>query len=321
MLIVIYGNDTFQSRQYLKKLKNSFKERFDPSAINIDHLDLTETSKTWGELQSLFFSAPFLATKRMIIVENILEQKNIEKNIEDIFDKLKSLDNIIILYETFRDFNRKKSLHKLILEKLAPNKELFAFPELEGFALNKWIRTYLNDEKALITDEAIKALAAGIGPNLWQLTHEIDKLIAYKHNERISLDDVNFLTNSTYQDCIFQLIDKIIEKNFKESYKLLEYEINKGRELMAIWSLLIRHFRLLIQIKQLLLDNKSKADISKKIKLHPFLITRISEQSRGFSLDKLKHVYHCLVRWDEKFKTGYQEDLNRFLMELFMLVV
>lgn len=321
MLIVIYGNDTFRSRQYLKKLKNSFKERFDPSAINIDQIDLAENSKTWGELQSLFFSAPFLAPKRLIIIENILEQKNIEKNLEDVFDKLKNLENIIIFYENFKDFNRKKSLHKMILDKLTENKELFPFPELEGFALNKWIKNYINDEKALVTDEAIKALAAGIGPNLWQLTHEIDKLIAYKRDERIGLDDVNFLTNSTYQDCIFQLIDKIIEKNFKESYKLLEYEINKGKELMAIWSLLIRHFRLLIQIKQLLLDNKSKADISKKIKLHPFLITRIGEQSRNFTLNKLKHIYHCLVRWDEKFKTGYQEDLNRFLMELFMLVV
>jgi len=321
MLILIYGHDTFSSRQYLKKLKNSFKERFDPSSINVDQLDLAETSKTWGELQSLFLSAPFLATKRLIIIENILENKNIEKNIEDIFEKLRGAENIIIFYETFKDFNRKKSLHKLLLEKLAPNKELYIFPELEGFALNKWIKNYINDEKALITEDAIKALAAGIGPNLWQLKHEIDKLIAYKGDGRIALEDVNFLTNSTYQDCIFQLIDKIIEKNFKESYKLLEYEINKGKELMAIWNLLIRHFRLLIQIKQLLLDNKSKADISKKIKLHPFLITRIGEQSKSFSLDKLKHIYHCLVRWDEKFKTGYQEDLNRFLMELFMLVV
>ncbi|HPL93090.1 MAG TPA: DNA polymerase III subunit delta [bacterium] len=321
MLIVIYGNDTFRSRQYLKKLKNSFKERFDPSAINIDQIDLAENSKTWGELQSLFFSAPFLAPKRLIIIENILEQKNLEKNLEDIFDKLKDLENIIIFHEEFKDFNRKKSLHKMILDKLTENKELFPFPELEGFALNKWIKTYINDEKALITEDAIKALAAGIGPNLWQQKHEIDKLISYRGDGRITLEDVNFLTNSTYQDCIFQLIDKIIEKNFKESYKLLEYEINKGRELLAVWNLLIRHFRLLIQIKQLLLDNKSKADISKKIKLHPFLITRISEQSRNFTLDKLKHIYHCLVRWDEKFKSSSQDDLNRFLMELFMLVV
>ncbi len=321
MLIVIYGNDTYQSRRYLKKLKNSFRDRFDPSSINIDHLDLAESAKTWGELQSLFFSAPFLAPKRMIIVENILEQKNIEKNLEDIFEKLQSLENIIIFYESIKDFNRKKSLHKMLLEKLTANKELFNFPELEGFALNKWIKNYINDEKALITDDAIKALAAGIGPNIWQLTHEINKLIAYKHGERIGLDDVNFLTNSTYQDCIFQLIDKIIEKNFKAGYKLLEYEINKGRELPAIWNLLIRHFRLLIQIKQLLMDNQSKAEISKKIKLHPFLITRIGEQSRGFSLEKLKQIYNHLLRWDEKFKSSSHEEMNRFLLELFMMAV
>lgn len=321
MLIVIYGNDTYQSRQYLKKLKNSFRDKFDPSSINIDHFDLAETPKTWGELQSLFLSAPFLAPKRMIIVENILEQKNIEKNLEDIFEKIKTLDNIIIFYETLKDLNRKKSLHKIILEKLTENKELFNFPEMEGFALNKWIKNYIKDANALITDDAIKALAAGIGPNLWQLTHEINKLIAYKHGERIGLDDVNFLSNSTYQDCIFQLIDKIIEKNFKESYKLLEYEINKGRELPAIWNLLIRHFRLLIQIKQLLVENKSKAEISKKIKLHPFLITRISEQSRGFTLEKLKLIYNYLIRWDEKFKSSSHEEMNRFLLELFMLAV
>jgi DNA polymerase-3 subunit delta len=321
MLIIIYGKDTYQSRQYLKKLKNSFKDRFDPSSINIDHLDLSENTKTWGELQSLFLSAPFLAPKRMIIIENILEQKNIEKDLENIFDKLKSLENIIIFYETFKDFNRKKTLHKKLLTSLQKNKELFAFPELEGFELNKWIKAFVKDKNALIAEEAIKALAAGIGPNLWQLSNEINKLISYKQGERINLEDVNFLTNSYYQDCIFQLIDKVIEKNFKEGYQLLEYEINKGKELLAIWSLLIRHFRLLIQIKQLLLENKSKADISQKIKLHPFLITRISEQSKNFSLEKLKNIYQQINGWDEKFKSSSHADTNRFLLELFILMV
>ncbi len=321
MLILIYGNDTYRSRQYLNRLKASFKERFDPSSINIDHLDLNENSKNWGEVHGLFFSAPFLAPKRLIIIENILEQKNFEKNLEDFLEKLKGLDNIIIFYETAKDLNRKKTLHKKLLANLQANKEIFTFPEIEGFELNKWIKNFVKDKNALIAEEAIKALAAGIGPNLWQLSNELEKLIAYKNNERINLEDVNFLTNSYYQDCIFQLIDKVIEKNFKDGYQLLEYEINKGKELPAIWNLLIRHFRLLIQIKQLLLDNKSKADISQKIKLHPFLITRISEQSKNFSLDKLKNIYRQISHWDEKFKTSSQADLNRFLLELFVLMV
>ena len=78
MVIYIYGADTFRSRQYLKEQVEKFKAARDPQGYNVVFLDATKAEP--GRVLSEIVSAPFLAEKRLVIVENVLSSKD-----EDLF--------------------------------------------------------------------------------------------------------------------------------------------------------------------------------------------------------------------------------------------
>ena len=70
MIIYIYGADTFRSRQYLKKTIEQFKKQRDPQGYNVVILDAK--IEEMGKILSEMTAAPFLAEKRMIVLENTL---------------------------------------------------------------------------------------------------------------------------------------------------------------------------------------------------------------------------------------------------------
>ena len=75
MIIYIYGEDTFRSRNYLKQQVERFKKERDPQGMNVVVLDgqKVESRRLWNEITA----APFLAEKRLVIVQNILSSKDV----------------------------------------------------------------------------------------------------------------------------------------------------------------------------------------------------------------------------------------------------
>ena len=326
MLILIHGEDQYRSLRYLQKLRDNFIGKFDKQKLNIDDINFNEKNNIkWPEVNSLFNSPPFLAEKRLIILRNFLNSKILnpknEKLLIELIPKLKDYNNIIIFYEEVKKLDARKKITKLLNKELEEDKGNYKFPVLEGFALNKWIKTYIKEKEGLISDDGIKTLAALIGPNLWQQEQEINKLIAYKNGERICPVDIELLSDGKYQDYIFKLIDKISAKDLKEGFELLEYQLNRGQELMAVWHLLIRQFRLLTQTREMLNLNMTKADISRKLKVHPYVVTQMIKQAQNFELKRLKKIYKYLYKWEEQFKTNNAKISERFLMELFIISI
>ena len=60
MVIYIYGEDTFRSRNYLKQQVERFKKERDPQGMNVVVLDgQKDGERIWGEI----LATPFLAEK------------------------------------------------------------------------------------------------------------------------------------------------------------------------------------------------------------------------------------------------------------------
>ena len=74
MIIYIYGEDTFRSRNYLTQQIERFKKERDPQNLNVVFLDgqKVESSRLWNEIMAM----PFLAEKRLVVIHNILSSKD-----------------------------------------------------------------------------------------------------------------------------------------------------------------------------------------------------------------------------------------------------
>lgn len=196
MVIYIYGEDTFRSRHYLKDQVVKFKAARDPQGYNVVILDCAkaEAGKVLGEISV----SPFLAEKRMVVLENVLSN-NDKELLGELVERAQASatpprpplergggvrpfpeSNIIVFYqaEPHSKIKEVKELHELL------RKEKYAkeFEALAGAPLIAWINTEIKNRGGKISSAAAQYLAANVGGDIWQLNTLIDQLVAYSHS-------------------------------------------------------------------------------------------------------------------------------------------
>jgi DNA polymerase-3 subunit delta len=75
-------------------------------------------------------------------------------------------------------------------------------------------------------------------------------------------------------------------------------------EPIAIFAMIVRQFRLLLQVRELLDQVSNPAEIAREIHLHPYVAGKISGQAYRFALPVLERIYHRLSEIDEEMKTS-----------------
>jgi len=168
MIIYIYGADTYRSRQYLNDQITKFKQARDPQGYNVVVLDAQKVEG--GKILAEILSSPFLAEKRLVVVENILstsDKEFLDKLIERIKNKKIPDSNILIFWQGEK-LGKVKEIKELetILKK---EKYIQEFVALVGSALNAWIAQEAKKRQAKISASAIDYLALNTGSDMWFL--------------------------------------------------------------------------------------------------------------------------------------------------------
>ena len=89
--------------------------------------------------------------------------------------------------------------------------------------------------------------------------------------------------------------------------------------------MIVRHFRILIQVHEMAGKNENQHSITQKLKQHPFVIQKTLQQSRNFTSEQLEEIYEKLLEIDVKFKTGiiktYQQDDSEYKLAMEKLII
>src|SRR3989338_2383790 len=100
MVIFLHGADTFRSRQKLKQIKERFRREVDKSGYNTATLD-GRTLKV-EHLERDLISAPFLAPKRLVVVEEMFNGKlaaTLEKPVLELLQRPAAQNAIAVFWE------------------------------------------------------------------------------------------------------------------------------------------------------------------------------------------------------------------------------
>jgi DNA polymerase III subunit delta len=316
MIIFLYGEDTFRSKQKLNELKDKFSRDIDPSMLNIEELDGEKI--TTENFKQVIGTGGFLVKKRMIIVENLIGKNKNKKTQEEVVGVIKKIeergvvsdkqkdDNIIIFWEELgvatKDYKSKK-LSGELYEYLKECKYVFEFLQLDNIKLASWIRQKFNLKEKEIKPEAVNLLVSLVGSDMWKLNNEINKLVA-GGDIIIEIDKIKELVSENFNDNIFELTDAVAEKNKKTFLYLLERHLRSGADSSYLLSMLTRQFRILLQAKSIL-EEDPYANLSTELKIPFFVEKKIKNQAGKYSLDQLKKIYGQLVAIDIELKTSY----------------
>lgn len=305
MIIFLHGADTFRSREYLRGSIQKFKRERDPQGYNVVILDGVKSDA--GRVIAEISSAPFLAERRLIVIEDVLasgDKEFLEELTRRVVEKRIPDSNIVIFWqgEKIGKIKEAKKLYELL------QKEKFAqeFAPFDRPKTIAWIEKVIKDRSGTIDSSAREYLAANLGHDMWLLNSTLEQLLAYASGRAISMDDVWLFVEEHVDQNAFAMVEAVVSGNHKLALKLLASERRHGEEDQKIFGLLIWQFRTLLTIADLI-DKKGEMpsdSIATELSLHPFVVKKNIAVVKKYPLAVLEKLYEKLLDIDVKVKTG-----------------
>jgi DNA polymerase-3 subunit delta len=103
---------------------------------------------------------------------------------------------------------------------------------------------------------------------------------------------------------IFDAVDALGQRDGAKAARLIHNLLDHGNEPLYLFAMIVRQFRLLVQIKELAAEGLDPPTIAREIKLHAYPTGKLYTQARNFGLGQLEHVHRRLLDIDVQIKTG-----------------
>ena len=299
-----YGPDTYSSTEAIRKLTNKYID----SSLGDTNLAKIDSEKTTVEdIIRQIYTAPFLANKRLVILENFLLSKD-EKSrqkIKDILEKTPST-TILVFWEKGIPDAKSELFQALNVKKTAQKFEL-----MTPIKLSAWIDKFCINYHASILPSARQLLIARIGPDLYRMSNECSKLIAFSNGKPISEKMVDELVDQTEDAQSFALIDQLFGKLNPAKAISIYHTIEAGGEYpLVVLSLISNTLTRVMIIKSWLGKGLSINDINSKLKMHPYALRKTVDNYLSVDDDICTYRRELILTVDEGIKSGKIEAQN-----------
>lgn len=305
---VFHGSDEFSRAETLAEFKRKLGP---PDTVDLNTTELDGTRVTWAELRQACDAIPFLAEKRLVIVRGLLAHIAARTSTSSFLDRLVAY--LPQLPPTTRlVFIEPAALpakHPII--RMAQRTGLGYVKRFEppkDRALPAWVRKRVRRHGGEITGEAAEQLAQVVGRDLRRLDQEIVKLVTYTAAQRpITGQDVVALVPYVQEAIVFDMVDALGRRDGRTAARTLHRLLEGGEHPHGLLGMIIRQFRLLIQVHELKAQGATPADIARTLKLHPFPAKKLYGQADHFTAGQLEKIYRHLLATDVAIKTGQVE--------------
>jgi len=310
MIYLIFGEDTFRANRKLKEIVQRYR-KIHKSGLNLKILDLKE--KSFEDFKRDFDFSPMFYEKKLLILKNASQNQQFKEKFLKEIEKFEKSKEIIFFFE---EGQIKKDP---FFEEIKKHGKFQEFKLLDRKSLKIWIKEEFKRYGVKVKEGAIEKMIFLVGNDLWRMSEEIKKLVAFKKRKSVEEKDVEILVSPSLELDVFKTIDAISLKNKKLAFKLLHSHLKKGEKPAILFSLLKYQFRNLIEIKDLIEKGEKISQIKSKLNLHPFLLEKILKISQKFKIEELKKIYQKIFNFDLAIKTGKIAPnlaLDLFLAEL-----
>jgi DNA polymerase-3 subunit gamma/tau len=146
-------------------------------------------------------------------------------------------------------------------------------------------------EKIEVDKEVLFAIAKTSDGALRDAESILDQLVSFAKG-KVSLKDVISVFGLVEQEVLFEMTDKIIEKNPKAALDIFNRLLEEGKDINVFLNNLIEHFR------NLMIAKVTKGD-AKLIDLPQDVCDRLMKQSQGLSLEEIFSAFNILANTQE----------------------
>jgi DNA polymerase-3 subunit delta len=313
LLHILIGQDDYSLRQALEDIKKGIG---DPASLMPNTIVLDGRTVTPEQLRNACETVPFLAEKRLVVVEGLLERfepprKNGRKKAPRSVEHAAEITKIIDLAKALPPFTELvfigsniKAANPLFHEiSSAAKTRTFPLPNLTQ--LCQWVERHIKEAVGTISPAAVGTLVRFVGNDLWTMANEVDKLILYAAGRRIEEADIKAVVSYAREESVFTLVDAVLEFRGGIAQETLQQLLRTGAEPVYLLTMIARQARIIFMVREMRARGKSRNEIQSKLGLtSDFLVRKAWEQSEKYSPGRLHDLYHRLLETDVSIKTG-----------------
>ena len=306
MVILVYGEDAFRIKEKISGMVSKFKEKFDPSGMNVD---VFEFGKNEGDILSAVGAPPFLAERRMIVVKGLAASITKKADAQSWADRLlgRKEETIIILADA--EVTVERSVKNKLYAALRVGDDVHEYPlgVMTDREASSWVQTH---SSAQWEPDAVRELVMRAGSDTWRMKNELDKVSAASNGVAVTRKLVTELVQASHDDTLFAFLDAVRAHNGKKAVGLLRNEVDRGTAPGQLINMLIREVQLLTELRAYAAVNGrgSERDAARELGVHPYVAKKTMPRALAVSADELKGMVVAVLTADQRLKNGSMKD-------------
>ncbi len=312
---VVYGRDDYRVAQRVRELTANS----DPTLGDLNRATIAGEKVTPPDLRNHLDVLPFLGDRRTVVILGLLER----------FDDAGTTQRRVAEAEAFVDAFAAMpptTLAVIVGGDLRPNRNpLLAGLHAAGAAVERffplrdhellaWIQTRARSIGLPLSIGAARRLAALVGPNLWVLANELDKLATWAAGDE---DAIAELTAAAREESAFSLVDHLLAGRTREAIRELTDLLDRGESPFGVLAMLHTRLRQVWLVHELAAAGLPAQTVKLRAGLghlpEPVFRETLALASRLAAAD-LRAMHRQLLATDEAIKTGKSEP--RLALEL-----
>ncbi len=313
---ILHGDDQYAIQSEVR----SMEARLDESGtgdLNTMHFD--GRSVAWDELNAAVMSMPFLADRRLVILDHPLANirgKSAQGRFTALLESLPSTTALVLCFDnplTDPRDRRKNKLHWLEKWSAGGQTPMFIkeYNIPRGAAMARWVMDEAQQRGGSFSPAAADRLSVMIGEHPRVVSHEIDKLLAFVNYSRpVDEQDVYEVTPQQDQFEDFALVNALRDRNGKQALRVLNLTLETNDPLQILGSI-VYQYRLLLLARSLIDEghnrNAAVQQLSKTFQIHPYPAGLAYDQAMRYNSSVLESIFRKLLEIDSDIKRGHMD--------------
>jgi len=261
---------------------------------------------------------PMMAERQVIIVK---EAQDLSRSIEKLVTYVENMQpstTLVFCYK-YKTLDKRKKLGKL----LKKNGILFESKRLYENQVADWIMKTMKSRGYTVSPKAAQMLVEFLGIDLGKIDNELTKLqLISREGAQITpeLIEENIGISKDFNN--FELRKAIGLRESLKAHRIINYfaQNPKDNPMVVTISLLFSYFVQIMQYHGL--ADKSKANVAKQLRVHPYFVSDYVVAARNFPMKKVSEVISLLHEADVKGKgVGANVSQGDLLKELLVKIL
>lgn len=293
MILFFYGPNTFASRRKLQQMVAAYIKKTG-SDYGLERIE--GPSAKLKDLMGALAAVPFLASSRLVIIEDLSKNKTVATAIEKLVAQIPET-TVAVFYEAAVD--QRTAFFKYLVK----HAQVAKFDSLTPSQLRAWVQQEVKKLGATIERPALERLLEIVGDDQWRLEQELGKLANY--DPKITRAAVEEMVVASQHQTIFELVDAIVAGKTNQAMTIFHNLL--GEQVSEVYMLSMIGW----QLRNLLLAKAagriSAPELAKQAGMSPYVAQKVLSRQADYSEDSLKQAFLAVIETDFAIKTGAGE--------------